>query len=410
VTKKKLKIAIFHLGFFFSGGGERLVIEEALGLSKKGHKVVLFAPVIDKKRCFPQLIKKVNIKPLFLQFPFKFPLRDFLLITGSVMLAPLTFWRFRNFDVFFGANQPGPLICYFLSKILKKPYAIYLAQPTRLIYPRKVDKLYGFGKGSFSALFILGKIFMPAVKYLDKISIEGADVVLANGKYIAGVLKKYYDVEPIVCPAGCFPKKKIVKYQRRWKGKINLNGKTIKKPFLLVTNRHFPQKRFDYAINTLNKVKTKFPKLSLIITGRCTKHTLSLKKMVKKMGLKNKVYFAGLVKERVLNNLYANTVLYLYTSPQEDFGMGIIEAMAAGAAVVAWNEGGPTNTVVNGETGYLAKSNNQKDFQNKIIALLKNKKIAELFAKAGWERSRLFSFKKHNHLLEKRLLRIAKNL
>ena len=66
--KKKLKIAIFHLGFFFSGGGEKLVLQEALGLTKRGHEVSLFAPVVSKKDCFPDLTKNVKINSLFSPF------------------------------------------------------------------------------------------------------------------------------------------------------------------------------------------------------------------------------------------------------------------------------------------------------------------------------------------------------
>ena len=56
MKRKKLKIAIFHLGFFFSGGGEKLVLEEAEELIKRGHDVSLFAPVIDRIDCFPDII------------------------------------------------------------------------------------------------------------------------------------------------------------------------------------------------------------------------------------------------------------------------------------------------------------------------------------------------------------------
>lgn len=95
-----MKIAIFHLGFFFSGGGEKLVLEEAFDLTKRGHEVALFAPVVDKKACFPDLIKKAKVHSLFFPFSFNFPLRDFLAIFGAVFLTPFTFWRFAKFDVF----------------------------------------------------------------------------------------------------------------------------------------------------------------------------------------------------------------------------------------------------------------------------------------------------------------------
>src|SRR3990167_9112622 len=171
MVKKKLKVAVFHLGFFFSGGGEKLVLEEAIGLGERGHHVSLFAPIVDKSRCFPDLISRIRVKHLFYPMPFHFPLRDFIAIVGAMVVTPFLYWRFAGFDLYFGANQPGPLICFFLSRLNKKPYVIYLAQPTRLLYPRKVDIETGFGKGSFNLFFFLTKMFRRYVLYLDRISI-----------------------------------------------------------------------------------------------------------------------------------------------------------------------------------------------------------------------------------------------
>lgn len=395
-----MKIAIFHLGFFFSGGGEKLVLEEAAGLTKRGHEVTLFAPVIDKEDCFPDLIKKVKIHALFFPFAFNFPLRDFLAITGSVFLTPFTFWRFAKFDVLFGANQPGALICFFLAQILKKPYVIYLAMPMRLLYPRKIDQEVGFGKGSFNIFFFLAQLFKPLVVFLDKISIQRANTILVNGDYMAGILEKVYGVKVIVCPAGCYPQKKLPDYQNRWQGQLKLNNKIISKPFILVTNRHFPQKRFDYAIRVLAEIKEEFPQVSLVITGASTPYTQELKRLIRKLGVEERVCFTGLVSEKELEVLYSQAVVYLYTSPEEDFGMGVIEAMAAGTPVVTWNCAGPTMTVKSGLTGFLAKPHELKDFKKKTLKLLRNPKLAAQFSQAGWRRSRQFSYQKHNQILE----------
>lgn len=395
---KKLKIAIFHLGFFFSGGGEKLVLKEALGLKKRGHQVDLFAPVVDKKKCFPDLIKKVKVKPLFWGSWFYFPLRDLIAITGAVFLTPLTWWKYRDYDVFFGANQPGPLICYLLSKILKKPYVIYIAQPTRVLYPRKVDKETGFGKGSFNVLYLLAKELKPVIKYLDKISIVSADRVVVNGKYAGKIIEKTYGVKVVSCPAGTEVGFKRLKVKDR-----------LKEPYLLVTNRHFPQKKFEYAIRALKALEKGYPELKLVITGAFTRYTDNLKQLVEKLRIKEKVEFVGLVGEKRLNRLYSQALVYLYTSPEEDFGMGIIEAMAHSLPVVAFNQGGPTETVVNNKTGYLVKVNDQSDFIAKLKSLLKNPNLIVRMGENGLKRAEKFSYERHNDQLTKMLKQVIIN-
>lgn len=408
-TARSLKIAIFHLGFFYSGGGEKLVLEEAKGLTQKGHDVTMFAPVVDKANCFPDLIKKVKVRSLFFPFSFYFPLRDFIAITGAVLLTPLTYWRYSRFDIFLGANQPGPLICYFLSKILKKPYVIYLAQPTRLLYPRKIDLQQGFGKGSFNIFYFLACIFRPLVIFLDRLSIQKANAVLVNGSYMAGIIEKVYRVKTIVCSAGCYPVKKLPDYQHRLHSNLKLKNLTLPKPFMLLTNRHYHQKRFDYAIKILSALKTNFPHLSLVITGKPTFYTQELRRLAKKLKVNNSVYFTGLVSEKSLKELYLQAIVYLYTSPEEDFGMGIIEAMASGTPVVSWNKAGPTVTIENGKTGFLCQPHDLNNFIKQTNKLIKNPKLASRLGRASWQRAKLFSYQKHLKVLNRVLLSCTKN-
>ncbi|MDP2649502.1 MAG: glycosyltransferase family 4 protein [bacterium] len=404
--KQKLKIAIFHLGFFFSGGGEKLVLEETAELVRRGHEVSLFAPVVDKENCFPDLIKKVKVYSLFFPFSFNFPLRDFISIIGAVFLTPLTFFRYARFDVFFGANQPGPLICFFLAKILNKPYVIYLAQPTRLLYPRQIDLEEGFGKGSFNIFYFLTQFIRPIVLFLDRISIRKANAILVNGNYMAGILEKVYKIQVIVCPAGCHPREKLLNYQIRWQGQLNLNSKIIPKPFFLITNRHFPQKRLDYAILALAEILKESVNVFLVITGAATAYTKGLKNLVQKLDLEKNVIFTGLISEKELLELYSQAVVYLYTSPEEDFGMGVIEAMGAGIPVVAWDKGGPATTVLNDKTGYLVKPYSQKEFTKKIYDLLMDKKKNFQYGTNALSQVRRnFDYGRHNDLVEKTLLK-----
>jgi alpha-1,3/alpha-1,6-mannosyltransferase len=51
--------------------------------------------------------------------------------------------------------------------------------------------------------------------------------------------------------------------------------------------------------------------------------------------------------------LLSRSSLLIYTPRNEHFGIVPLEAMLAGVPVLAANEGGPTETVVDGETGWL---------------------------------------------------------
>ena len=63
----------------------------------------------------------------------------------------------------------------------------------------------------------------------------------------------------------------------------------------------------------------------------------------------------GTVSEIELRDLYARCKAFIITSRDEPFGMAPVEAMASGKPVVAVNEGGCMETVVDGVTGLLVK-------------------------------------------------------
>lgn len=66
-----------------------------------------------------------------------------------------------------------------------------------------------------------------------------------------------------------------------------------------------------------------------------------------------KVIFLLSVPNQVKSQLLASARLLIYTPRNEHFGIVPLEAMLAGVPVLAANEGGPTETVVEGQTGWL---------------------------------------------------------
>lgn len=405
---KPLKTAIFHLSFIYSGGGERLVLEEAKGLKKRGHEVTIFAPVVDRERCFPDIINQFEIKTFL---PIRLwriiPQWEAFQILLSCVLVPVFAHRFKEFDVILAANQPSPWLALWVKKLYRVPYVAYLAQPTRFLHPRKIDQETGLiftGRRTFSPATRLMNLAKPFAHWADRISIKGADLVLANGDYVKGLLEKTYGVKVAPCSAGAYPAKPRI-YADRFKGTLKIADKSIPKPFILLTNRHFPQKRFEYAITALPTILRDNPDASLVITGQETSYTRDLKNLVKQLSLEDKVVFLGLVTEKDLKKLYANAAVYVYTAPEEDFGMGMVEAMAQGTPVVAWNNAGPTGIVVDGKTGFLAEPLDVVDFADKISKVLSDKELAKRMGRAGWERVKeKFSYEKHCKVLEEAFL------
>ena len=133
-----MRIADFYLGILYSGGGERLVLEEMRGLRTLGDEVTRLAPHIDREGCVPDVPEMADIRPL-LPWPSWLPMKDALRVTFGGVLIPDLAWLFRSLDIFLGGNQPGQWPASILSRLQRKLGVIYLAQPLRILHPRGVE-------------------------------------------------------------------------------------------------------------------------------------------------------------------------------------------------------------------------------------------------------------------------------
>jgi uncharacterized protein (TIRG00374 family) len=405
------RIAVFHCGFTYSGGGERIVIEEVLGLRRRGYEVECYAPTVDASRCYPDLIGDVRVRTFLPQLPRWFPYREAIQMAVTSLVMPLYAWRFRGVDAIVGCNQPSAWIAWWAARLMDVPYVVYLNQPNRLVYPRNIDRQTGWVSNADYRL--LASIVLRATRFVawaDRRSVQEADQLLVNGDYIGDIIRKTYRRDAIDCPAGChvavsgFP----LPVERRFSGGVTINGYPIRRPYVLLTNRHYPQKRFDLAIRAMAEVRKSHPRVQLVVPGPATSHTESLKALVSELGLDESVLFLGAITEDELQNLYEGAAVYTYPAPEEDFGMGVIESMAKGVPVVAWNQAGPTVTV-GPKTGYLAEPLEVSDYAAGVTKLLDDRAENQATGERAFAWARRFDWERHLDVLERTVLEVARS-
>ncbi len=404
------RIAVFHCGFTYSGGGERIVIEEVLGLRRRGYAVECYAPTVDVSRCYPDLIGDVRVRTFLPQFPRWVPYREAAQMAATSLLMPLYAWRFRGVDAIVGCNQPSAWIAWWAARLMDVPYVVYLNQPNRLVYPRSIDRQTGWVSNPDYRL--LAKVVLRATRFVawaDRRSVQEADQLLVNGGYIGDIIRSTYKRDAIDCPAGChvalsgFP----LPIEARFAGGLTINGYPIRRPYVLLTNRHYPQKRFDLAIRAIAEVRKRHPQVQLVIPGPATSHTDSLKALVGELKLEDAVLFLGAISEEELQRLYEGAAVYVYPAPEEDFGMGVIESMAKGVPVVAWNQAGPTVTVAP-DTGQLAEPLDVSDYAAGICKFLDSRVANQAAGERAFEWARRFDWERHLDTLERAVLDVAR--
>ncbi len=401
---ERKRIAIFHCGFIYSGGGERIVLEELSTLRKRGYKVDCFAPVYNPDMSYPDIIKQYKIRTFLPQLPGFFPFRYAFLMVASCILSPIFAFRFIKYDLILGANQPGAFIAWVVAGVLRKPYYVYLNQPNRILYPRDNENWQNV-KDYYFLNNIINKLFKRFVAYVDRKSITNSKNLFINGSFVAKEICEIYKPNSwIDCPGGANAVSQI-DHSDRLEGELVVNSLKIKKPYILLTSRHEPWKKFDWAIKVIKIVSKRHRDVKLVIPGIETALTPVLKLLVNSLNIKKNVIFTGVVSQSDLWRLYRHAAIYIFTSPREDLGIVVQEAQAAGVPVVAWNAGGPTVTVINEKTGYLVESFRLSSMAEKVQLLLENPRLREQMGKNAVEHIKNnFSWERHVDILEKNML------
>lgn len=114
-----------------------------------------------------------------------------------------------------------------------------------------------------------------------------------------------------------------------------------------------PIKGHIHLIRAMPRVLAEFPKARLILIGEGPEHA-SLQLLAASLGVENAVTFAGFRAD--VPPIMRQIDICVQPSLQESFGIVLLEAMAAGVAVVATNVEGIPEIVVDGVTGRLVPS------------------------------------------------------
>ena len=119
-------------------------------------------------------------------------------------------------------------------------------------------------------------------------------------------------------------------------------------PAWLSVSRLYPEKRIDLLFDIFRRL----PSERLVLVGGYSRGDRARRYLE---GLKppSNVTILGPVPEDKLIDLYARCRGLLAAARDEDFGLTPLEAMASGKCVLATNEGGYRETIVDGKTGFL---------------------------------------------------------
>lgn len=135
----------------------------------------------------------------------------------------------------------------------------------------------------------------------------------------------------------------------------NIQDKTAIRKQILFLSRISPKKGADVLIKAWANLFKKYPEYKVLIVGNGKPDYIdSLKKMIEKLGLLDKVSIMPPAFGKEKYDLYKTSSLFVLPTHSENFGMVIAEALSCGVPVIT-TMGTPWNELSDNNTGWWVK-------------------------------------------------------
>jgi glycosyltransferase involved in cell wall biosynthesis len=148
----------------------------------------------------------------------------------------------------------------------------------------------------------------------------------------------------------------------------------------IVANMRHDVKDYPMFLRSARRVKAAAPEAAFLLAGEGELEE-SLKTLAAELGIRDSTFFLGRC-EKIAELLSISDVCVL-SSKAEGFSNSILEYMAAARPVVATDVGGAAEAIIEGETGYLTPSGDDKTMAEKIISLLGDPGRAQAMGSRG---------------------------
>jgi glycosyltransferase involved in cell wall biosynthesis len=357
-----MRIAIVLQSYGRFGGAERVALSHYVQLRRKNYDVTLFyygelSPgwksrlQCETLRAIPSGIARTaqQFKNLF---DFMVGLRDFDKIIIHHHVEPMLAFYISKFF--------GPRVIWYSGSVFELPWEVaitgkgYRSISTTVAYTGR--RFYGRIIAGLALSDLFYWFTIQVARTIDAKTAQNFGKIVANSKFLSRFLVHAYDLKsapPVVYP-GPDPLLEKLASQTHF----------CEQDYILAVGPLIPLKNWDGLIHAASHAK--FPKIVFVGEGQ-------EKRRLRDLGarLKVPVEFRGtLNEEEDLARAYGECKILVHPSLYEPFGLTPVEAGLFSKPSIVTNRGGPSEVVVDGETGYLVNPRDHEGIGSKIEALM----------------------------------------
>ncbi|VDN59467.1 unnamed protein product [Dracunculus medinensis] len=363
-----MKVTFIHpnLGI---GGAERLILDAAIAMKINGHEVEIVTNHYREDHCFEES-KQFSIRTFDI-FPQSF---------GGYAVAFCAYIRMciAAFYVCISMEQ-DIIFCDSISVCLLvfRLFRLFgLCKAKLLFYCHFPDQLLTERRNIFKT------IYRCFIDHTEAWTITLADVICVNSIFTKNVVLKTFPTLNNRTLHVLYPSLNTKFFDDS--PSIIIDGLPEQIKYLFVSiNRYERKKNIGLALEAFAELKKLideklYSQCFLVIAGgfdRENEENLLYHRELKEYGVElqistKQIMFLRSPADEVKVELLKRASAVLYTPENEHFGIVPIEAMYMKCCVIAVNSGGPMESIINGETGFLVESN-AKAFADKMALLVK---------------------------------------
>ena len=293
--------------------------------------VLFFIPTVDDDE---EIIYVVDVVP-----------SPFLLLTNALLLnLCCLFSKSKN-----KANKSTTIyVCNFPDKFLTQDT---INGQTKLTNKKSIWK----------------RLYRTLIDFLEEKSIPYSDLISISSKFTLGQVKQTFPFLDSSKLHVIYPP--IRNHNDDTEEKVILPPSATTKPIVSL-NRFERKKNVDVLLKAYAKLIHSHPNMDkndnsdippLVIAGGYNIHNMEnveyhqeLVSLSKELNIpSSQIKFCKNISDNERKDMLQNALCVCYTPKWEHFGIVPLEGMYAGTSVIAWNCGGPKETVVHQQTGYL---------------------------------------------------------
>ncbi|HKD78934.1 MAG TPA: glycosyltransferase family 4 protein [Candidatus Angelobacter sp.] len=366
-----MNIALMMHELLVEGGGERQCVSLARALVRQGHQVVVYTSAYDPVNCFPEICKDITVVDLGRGL---WPgLRKPAFLRGYLDMRRLARKVTRRHEIWNPHHWPAQWAAVWLKRKLGGA-VLWMCNDVPNLYEKSRQRESGMISATVHRLYY----------FYDRAQNRKVDLTMFLSQWAESEFKAIYSGPICVVRSGADPNRFSPGGDRE---KIRNRFRFQPDEFVLLWLGIFmPHRRLQDAIEAISLPGLRDSKIRLLLAGSgrsFPEYFNSLQELVTRLGIADKVTFAGKVEDDEVRDFYCACDAFIFPNENQTWGLAVLEAMACGCPVLVSKGAAVHEVLTDGQNAFLFPARDPNALSQKIHYLIHQPQERNRVAQAG---------------------------